>query len=161
MTDTNPINSIAALATMTILSAAIAAGFTPQNMGLFGLTPPDFSDPDAIGLEVSLGLSAFTAWASVMLLIPAYVAVWFRNRSARAWQAWMAFWPIDLWLARRPETTPVIVQCVVLHIGALVLLFGGSAFKGELGAIRSIGYALLVAPLVGLAKWVISRRASE
>ena len=91
MSESTPINSIAALATATTLSAAIAAGFTTQNMGLLSLIPPDATEPDAIGRELSLGLSAFTAWATTLLLIPAHVAVWFRNRSARAWQVWLAF----------------------------------------------------------------------
>jgi hypothetical protein len=200
-----PINSIAALTTLAILSAAIIASFSTQSMGLLSLIPPDATEPDALGRELSLGLSAFTAWATVVLLIPAYVAVWFRNRSARAWQLWLAFWaagfvayivhlvismfgffggdfawmtsstrvsafwpgmalaiwwPIDLWLARRPETTPIAVQRVVLHIGAFVLFFGGSAVKGELGAIRLIGYVLLAATILALGKWILVRKAA-
>lgn len=72
--------------------AAFAAASMTQDMGLLSLIPPaseavpnpvaDTDDP------LALGQAAYTAWAVLVLLIPAYAAVILQG----AGRVWLAFW---------------------------------------------------------------------
>ncbi|WP_420861146.1 hypothetical protein [Algirhabdus cladophorae] len=88
---------------LVLLAAAfIAAGFW-QGSGWLSLTPPASVTvpnpaPDVIaGAELPLYQAAFTAWAVLLLLIPAYGTVWRRHKPLEA-QVWLAFWTVS-WVA--------------------------------------------------------------
>lgn len=136
MTNATPISSIAALATVASLTAAIAAGFATQNSGLLSLIPPGETEPDAVGRELSLGLSAYTAWATLLLMIPAFIAVWMRNRSATAWSIWYAFWAASF-------------VAYIVHLG--ISMFG--FFGGDFAWMTSSSRVSAFWPGMALALW--------
>lgn len=84
----------AASLTLALLASAFALANYTHDSGLLSLIPPPTDanpnpDPDVTQDRVfSLYLSAYTAWAALILLIPAYIFVWFQNR----YQSWLAFW---------------------------------------------------------------------
>ncbi|MCY4179802.1 MAG: hypothetical protein OXC60_09850 [Litoreibacter sp.] len=84
----------AAPLTLALLVFAFALANYTQDMALLSLTPPPTDANPNPGPDVtpdrvfSLYLSAYTAWAALILLIPAYVFVWFQSR----YQSWLAFW---------------------------------------------------------------------
>ncbi len=68
-----------------------------QSSNLLSLIPPPTDanptpvadvSPDRV---LSLYQSAFTAWAALLLLIPAYIFVWFRTH----YTSWLAFWAVS------------------------------------------------------------------
>ncbi len=75
---------------------SLIAAWVLYDSGLMSLIPPGATEPDAIGREFWLYLSAFTAWVTTLLLIPAFVAVWMRRRSVEAYAIWHAFWGAGL-----------------------------------------------------------------
>lgn len=90
-------------ALVLLLGLALVVSYVFHQSGILSLVPPaSASDPapaaDAVGLEFMLWLSATTAWASLILLIPVFGAVWFRNRSRTAWLIWLNFWTVS-WIA--------------------------------------------------------------
>jgi len=105
------------LTLILLVGAFVAAGLW-QDSGMLSLVPPP-SDinpnpvPDvAAGQALPLYQSAFTAWAVVLLLIPAYATVW-RRHKLRGAQVWLAFW-----------TTSWVAYIVHLYVSAF-WFFGG------------------------------------
>ena len=78
------------------MGLAYVAALQMKDTGLMSLTPPGGTEPDAIGREFWLYLSAFTAWVTTLLLIPVFVTVWTRRRSERAYAIWHGFWAAGL-----------------------------------------------------------------
>ncbi len=192
---------------VALMALAICGAWLLQNSGILSLTPPPsianaMPEPDAVGREFALYLSAFTAWAGLFLLMPAYVFVWCRRGSAVARDWWLAFWgvafaaylihlivsmvmffggdfsamtstsrvsafwpgmlillwwPLDLLLARRPETAWITMQRVALHVAVFALFVGGSAVMGELVVAKVIGLALFALVLVSFGRWAKRR----
>lgn len=83
-----------------LMTTAVLLSWATFDTDLLSRIPPaTAADPApaadvAPGAEWPLYLSATTAWAALLLLIPAYVAVWQRRRSARARAIWRAFWSV-------------------------------------------------------------------
>lgn len=87
-----------ALLILGMAAAYVAAGQL-QDTGLLSITPPPsefhpVNQPDAIGREFWLHLSAYTAWVTTLLIIPAFLFVWFEDRAPD----WKAFWAAG-WIA--------------------------------------------------------------
>jgi hypothetical protein len=88
-------------AILVVAAFVFASGW--QDSGLLSLTPPPTAAvpnpaPD-VTLDQALPLyqSAFTAWAVLILLIPAYATVWRRNKPTQS-HVWLAFWTVS-WIA--------------------------------------------------------------
>lgn len=201
----------ASMAMAALLILALVAAWLFQDSLLLSRIPPATEavptpEPDvALGEELPLYQSAFTAWAALVLLTPAYAFVWTRRRGAaemRRWLAWWTvawvayvvhlgismflffqgdfawmtsssrvsafwpgmviavWWPLDCWLARRPDVGWVTVQRVAIHLLVFVLFVGGSAVKGELWFAQMLGWAFVAATLfTGAAALWRGRRA--
>lgn len=82
------------------LAAAFVAASLMKDSGVLSLTPPPTAaDPDpepdvATENAVVLYQAAYTAWAALILTLPAMILVWTRNRIAGDWRAWRLFWTI-------------------------------------------------------------------
>ncbi len=97
MTASKSVWWIAGAALMVLVAASFIAASVFQRSGLLSLVPPlteanpnpaaDVT-PDRV---LSLYQSAFTAWAALILLVPAYIFVWFRTHYDR----WLAFWAVS------------------------------------------------------------------
>lgn len=121
MSDTLAHLRIALLATLALVVSAFAAAYLAQDSGMLSLTPPPSDaipnpSPDALGKELALYASAFTAWAALLLLIPAYISVWFKTH----YQNWLAFW-----------TTSYIAY--IIHLAVSMFWF----FEGDFSAMTS------------------------
>jgi hypothetical protein len=97
MTASKSVWWIAVAALMVLVVASFAAASVFQNSNLLSLIPPPTEanpnpaadvSPDRV---LSLYQSAFTAWAALILLVPAYIVVWFRTHHDR----WLAFWTVS------------------------------------------------------------------
>ncbi len=86
----NPLRT-AILAAVLFVACAFGAAYLTQSSDLLSITPPDSNTPDAVGKEFALYASAFTAWAALLLMIPAYIFVWFKTHT----QSWLAFWSVS------------------------------------------------------------------
>ncbi|MEM7242695.1 MAG: hypothetical protein AAF429_10970 [Pseudomonadota bacterium] len=91
------------------LGSALAAAITLKDSSLLSLTPPDGTAPDALGREFWLHLSAYSAWVTTLLLIPALYFIWFTDKHTH----WLAFWK-TAWIA-------YIIHLVIAAFG----FFGG------------------------------------
>ncbi len=93
MTNTN---QLAAGLTLILIAAAFGLAIFTQDNGTMSLTPPPSADnPDPapdIDSALTLHRAAYTAWAALLLIIPAFVAFPFRKTSARAADIWRPFW---------------------------------------------------------------------
>lgn len=78
------------------LLASVIAAWLLSGSGIMSLIPPGGTEPDAVGREFWLYLSAFTAWVTTILLIPVFVTVWTRRRSEGSYAVWHAFWSAGL-----------------------------------------------------------------
>lgn len=83
---------------LILLAAAFVMAQVAHEWDLLSVIPPGGTVPDT-GPNNLLALyqSAFTAWVTVVLLVPVFVLVWFRNASTSAWRWWLAFWGVS-WL---------------------------------------------------------------
>jgi len=70
------------------MTAALIAALLLQDTGSMSLIPAGGTDPDAEGREFWLHFSAYSAWVTTLLLIPAYIFVWSATRAPD----WRAFW---------------------------------------------------------------------
>lgn len=78
------------------LALSLVVAWLLSGSGIMSLTSPGGTEPDAVGREFWLYLSAFTAWVTTLLLIPVFAAVWVRSRSTQAYAIWHAFWSAGL-----------------------------------------------------------------
>ena len=82
------------------IGGAFWAAWVWQDSGWLSPVPPaTAATPDPVrdvapGREIVLYQSAYSAWAATFLLIPAYAAFFFRNRTPQAWRVWEAFWTV-------------------------------------------------------------------
>jgi len=103
-----------------LLTLALAGAGLLQDAGLLSrIPPPTVAVPEpapdvAVGAEFPLYLSAFTAWAALLLLIPVYATVWRSHEKGS--QVWLAFWTTS-WIA------------YVVHLLVSMFLF----FQGDFG----------------------------
>lgn len=87
----------ASLYGMAFVILAFIAAFLWQSSGVLSLVPPPTDTnptpaPDVTPDRVlALYQSAFTAWAALLLMIPAYIFIWFRTHYA----SWLAFWAVS------------------------------------------------------------------
>lgn len=70
------------------MAAALIAAMMLKDTGSMSLIPPGGTAPDAEGREFWLHLSAYSAWVTTLLLIPAYLFVLSADRAPD----WRAFW---------------------------------------------------------------------
>lgn len=88
---------VAALLMLVLVAVAFVVAGMVQGSGMLSLIPPPTdADPNPVAdvtpdRVLPLYQSAFTAWAALALLIPAYIFVWFRTH----YQAWLAFWTVS------------------------------------------------------------------
>lgn len=84
-----------------MLAAAIIAGGFAEGQKIFALyTPaaegrPPVYDVRNAGQKIALYRCFYTAWATLILLIPALVFFWFRRRSEKAFLWWQVFWTVS------------------------------------------------------------------
>jgi len=149
-----------AIAVMVVFVAAafIAASVLQSSDILSQIPPPTDANPNPAAdvtpdRVLALYQSAFTAWAALLLLIPAYIFVWFRTHYA----SWLAFWAVSY-------------AAYVIHLYVSAFWF----FEGDFAAMTSSsrvsafwpGMAILVwwgvDVLIGLTKmqgkWVTIQR---
>lgn len=92
---------LAWLSGIALLALVFGGAGILQDTGLLSLTPPpsltDVTPANDMPSAGALPLyqAALTAWATVILLIPAYIAVWRRNVSDQDWAIWLAFWTVS------------------------------------------------------------------
>ncbi|MEM9583559.1 MAG: hypothetical protein AAGA08_10630 [Pseudomonadota bacterium] len=129
---------IALMALVGLLGGAFAAALTLQSSDLFSLIPPPTElnpnpaadvTPDRI---LSLYQSAFTAWAALVLLVPAYIFVWLRTHDA----AWLAFW-----------TTSYIAYVIHLYVSAFWF------FEGDFEAMTTSSRVSAFLPGMAVLIW--------
>jgi len=142
-----------------LIGLAFLAAWITQGWNLLSLTPPATEAvptpaPDvAVGEELSLYQSAYTAWAALVLLIPAYLFIWGRP------SAWLAFW-----------TTSYLAYLVHLAVSGLVF-FGGdfaamtsssrvSAFWPGMGIVLWWGIDIALALASTRGRWVTAQRVA-
>jgi hypothetical protein len=84
-----------------LMIVAVVAAFALQGSGILSLTPPATWDnlnpvPDVVeGQALSLYVSAFTAWAALILLIPVFALVWNARRAPLDYARWLSFWTVS------------------------------------------------------------------
>ena len=87
---------LAGVLTFTLIVAAFVLAIFTQGNGSMSLTPPPTeADPNPvpdIGSALTLHRAAYTAWAALLLIIPAFVAYPLRKASERAFAVWRPFW---------------------------------------------------------------------
>ena len=149
-----------ATATMVVLVvSAFTAAYYLQNANLLSLIPPPTdANPNPTAdvtpaRVLSLYQSAFTAWAALLLLIPAYIFVWFRAHYA----SWLAFWAVSY-----------VAYVIHLYVSAFWFFEGDFAAMTSSSRVSAFwpGMAILVwwgvDVLIGLAKtqgkWVTIQR---
>lgn len=109
MTAPTKIWTIAILAMLALIVAAFTGVYFAKDSTMLSLYPPATDAnpnpaPDVTqDRKAALYQSAFTAWAALILLIPAYIFVWFRTHYA----TWLAFW-----------TTSYVAYVVHLYVSA-------------------------------------------
>jgi len=159
MTEAKSVWWIVVAAMVVLLGAAFTAASVLQKANLLSLIPPptDASPnpsadvtPDRV---LSLYQSAFTAWAALVLLVPAYIFVWFRTHYAK----WLAFWAVSY-----------VAYVIHLYVSAFWFFEGDFAAMTTSSRVSAFwpGMAILVwwgvDVLIGLAKmqgkWVTIQR---
>lgn len=109
MSEAKHIWRIAIFAAFALIAAAFAGAAIFQDSGMLSLIPPPTQADPAPAADVTpdrilaLYQSAFTAWAALILLIPAYIFVWFRTHYTK----WLAFW-----------TTSYLAYAVHIYVSA-------------------------------------------
>lgn len=145
---------------LALIAAAFAGAAAFQDSQFLSLIPPPTDTNPIPSADVTparipaLYQSAFTAWAALILLVPAYIFVWFRTHYA----AWLAFW-----------TTSYIAYVIHLYVSAF-WFFGGdftamttssrvSAFWPGMAILVWWGVDVLIGFAKPQAKWVTVQRA--
>jgi len=142
MVNTDSIWRTAGIVSVGLLLLAFLTAWRLQFSGLLSLSPPSSElvpDPNPdVQADAALGLyqAVFTAWAALALLIPTYVAFWFRNRSRRAWSMWLACWSAGAFV-------------YIVHLG--VSMFG--SFGGDFGWMMSSTRVSAFWPGMIIAVW--------
>ncbi len=127
-----------ALVALLVLAFSVAAML--QDSGLLSRIPPVSPDvptptPDvAEGAEYPLYLSAFTAWAALLLLLPVYATVWRSDQQGRA--IWLSYWTVS-WIA------------YVVHLLVAMFLF----FQGDFAWMTSSSRVSAFWPGMLIAVW--------
>ncbi len=93
MTNTN---KLAGALTIAAIAFAFLTAMITQDNGAMSLSPPPTDgDPNPvpdIDNAKTLHTAAYTAWAALVLVVPAFIAFPFRKRSTRAANIWRPFW---------------------------------------------------------------------
>jgi len=106
--------TIAGLCLAIVLGGAFAGAARTQHDPIFSLSPPKSTTPDLTEAQrLDLHRTFFTAWATILLLIPALCSFPFRRTSPPAAGWWLAFW-----------TASFIAFAVHLY-WAIWVIFGG------------------------------------
>ena len=115
-------------AALILLAVAFFAAGQLQDSGWLSLIPPASEanpnpKPDvAEGQALPLYQAAFTAWAVVLLLIPAFATVWRRHKVVAS-QVWLAFWTAS-WGA------------YIVHLYVSAFWFFGGDFQAMINSTR-------------------------
>lgn len=125
-----------------LMGLALMVAYLAKDSGWFSLTPPATDakpnpTPDiAPDRGFWLHASAYSAWATILLLVPVFLTAWVRGRSPGAQQYWLAFWSAA-WVA------------YMVHL--LISAFG--FFEGDLARMTASSRVSAFWPGVVLAVW--------
>lgn len=160
MSEAKHIWRIAILAACALIAAAFAGAAILQDSGMLSLIPPPTQANPTPAADVTperipaLYQSAFTAWAALILLIPAYIFVWFRTHYSK----WLAFW-----------ATSYAAYVVHLYVSAFWFFEGSfeamttssrvSAFWPGMVILVWWGFDVAIGVMKTHAKWVTVQRA--
>ncbi|WP_146174238.1 hypothetical protein [Litoreibacter ponti] len=125
------------------MTAALIAAYMLKDAGSLSLVPPGATEPDAVGREFWLHLSAYSAWVATVLLIPAYLFALSPDRVPD----WRAFW-----------TTSYLAYIIHLAISAFGFFGGDFAWMTNSSRVSAFWPGMVLALWWGLDV-ALSRRA--
>lgn len=147
---------VAVSAMIVLVSAAVIAGWFTVDMGLFSLQPPatdvdpyptaDVEPEDAVVLYQTV----YTAWATMLLLIPAFTNFWHSSQSDAAAERWKNFWTVSL-----------VAFYIHLYWAFAIFFEGSVALSTSSSRVAAFWPGMFVAVWWGVdvvLAWTISRR---